>query len=118
MDNEREITEPITNPIEITVYTSATLWPTFNDFWNLYDYKKSRPAALRAWNKIKHDEKVKLMGVVVDYLRSTPDKKYRKHPSTWLNQECWNDEITIKDETGGQISEAAKEEVLRACGLI
>lgn len=115
MNNLREITEPIENPIKITRYSEATLWPTFDDFWNLYDYKKSKPTALKAWNKIPHETKVKIMGVIPDYLRATPEKKYRKHPSTWLNQECWNDEIEA-NEPG--ISDHAKEEILRASGLI
>ena len=27
------------------------------------------------------------------YIKSTPDKQYRKNPITWLNGKCWNDEI-------------------------
>ena len=35
------------------------------------------------------------MDVVVSYVLSTPDVKFRKNPLTWLNGKCWNDEISI-----------------------
>ena len=29
------------------------------------------------------------------YIKSTPDKQYRKHPATYLNNQGWFDEIVI-----------------------
>ena len=31
------------------------------------------------------------------YIESTPIKQYRMHPSTYLNNESWNDEILTKE---------------------
>jgi hypothetical protein len=65
----------------------------FEQFWNLYDKKVERKSC---YNKfIKLDLKVieKIINVVPFYVKSTPDLKYRKNPETWLNGECWNDEI-------------------------
>ena len=33
---------------------------------------------------------------VQNYVDSTPDKQFRKDPTTYLNNECWNDEIIVK----------------------
>ena len=67
----------------------------FDEFWNAYDKKVERPAAERAWRKIKLTDE--LLRTILDaaklYRLSTPDKIYRKNPATWLNNECWNDEV-------------------------
>jgi hypothetical protein len=75
----------------------------FETFWNLYDKKVERKSC---YNKfIKLDLKVieKIINVVPFYVKSTPDVKYRKNPETWINGECWNDEI--KDSTTEQPKE-------------
>lgn len=65
----------------------------FEVFWNLYDKKEDREKSLKAWSKLKPEEKEKAILVVPDYVKSKPDKQYRKNPLTWLNGKCWNDEI-------------------------
>ena len=95
----REITKPITNPVAIEgEKPKVELWPTFQDFWDAYDHKKSRVKAEVAWKRLKQGDKEKAMEVIPAYVRSTPNKKFRKHPTTWLNQECWNDEIEEDDK--------------------
>jgi uncharacterized protein YlbG (UPF0298 family) len=68
----------------------------FEDFWSAYDHKKSKPLAQKAWKQIEVDDDLlsKILHAVHAYVRNTPDKQYRKHPTTWLNQKCWEDEIT------------------------
>jgi len=39
----------------------------------------------------------KCVDVISAYVASTLDVKYRKNPVTWLNQECWNDEIIVNN---------------------
>ncbi len=67
----------------------------FDAFWETYDKKIARPAAERSWRKIKLTDE--LLRTILDaarlYRLSTPDKTYRKNPATWLNNECWNDEV-------------------------
>ena len=67
----------------------------FDEFWNAYDKKVDRPAAERAWRKISiNDERLaKILQSATAYVKATPDKLYRKNPATWLNNECWNDEV-------------------------
>lgn len=65
----------------------------FDRFWDLYGKKKGRKDCLKKWKSLKDDQIAKIFEVVSAYVASTPDVIYRKDPKTWLNQECWNDEI-------------------------
>ena len=67
--------------------------PTFNDFWDLYEKKRGRKKALQIWNKLDDEDKQLIMEHVPEYVKSTPDYQYRKDPTTYLNGECWHDEI-------------------------
>lgn len=69
---------------------------SFYRFWELYDHKKEKPKCLQKWMILKDEEIENILSVVSDYVSSTPDKKFRKHPITWLNNRCWEDEITPK----------------------
>lgn len=73
----------------------AIVWPSFNDFWNLYDKKHDRPKCIKKWEKINQVAREKIMGHLELYVRSTPDLQFRKHPYTYLNNESWNNEINI-----------------------
>lgn len=76
------------------------IYPTFEDFFNAYDYKKGNRKTLKTkWDKLNYEVKLKIMNYLPAYIESTPNKKYRKHPMTFLNQESWEDEITITNET-------------------
>jgi hypothetical protein len=82
----------------------------FEQFWNLYDKKVERK---NCFNKfIQLDLKVieKIINVVPFYVKSTPEVKYRKNPETWINGECWNDEIkeTEKKEEGYTLANGTK----------
>ncbi len=91
LENENENEIVIDNVIEI--------YPSFDDFWNLYDYKKNKPKSTTAWNKLKQKDKEAIMDYLPIYIRSTPEKAFRKHPTTFLNNRGWEDEITLKNET-------------------
>lgn len=68
-------------------------WPTFQDFYDLYDKKRGRPNAEKYWKKLIQAEKEACMAAVPAYLNSTPDKKYRKDPERYLRHKCWEDEV-------------------------
>ena len=69
-------------------------WPTFDDFWNLYDKKVGDKSKLiKKFNAIPQSEKEAIMNHVPVYVLSTPDKKYRKDPQTYINNKSWNNEI-------------------------
>lgn len=74
----------------------------FEHFWNLYDYKKAKPQALKMWNRLSNQQRREVMDILPAYIASTPDKKYRMHPATFLNpaNERWRDEITPPSNNG------------------
>lgn len=66
----------------------------FIDFWKEYDYKRGcKEKVERVWNRLKDVERVDIMAYLPGYKASTPDKQFRKHPMTFLNNKSWNDEI-------------------------
>ena len=87
---EHNITEQnITNKIIEDIYP-------FDDFWNDYDKKVGSKSKLeKKWNKLSDKDKIKIKDFIPNYKLSQPDKKYRKNPETFLNNESWNDEIII-----------------------
>jgi hypothetical protein len=70
-----------------------TVWPTFDDFWDLYDKKNDRPKCEKKWEKINQGAREKIMLHLPEYIKSTPDKNYRKNPATYLNNQSWENEI-------------------------
>ena len=66
---------------------------TFDLFWDLYDKKVDRKACERKWSRIDKSEHDKIFQHVERYVKSTPDKKFRKDPETYLNNEAWQNEI-------------------------
>lgn len=69
----------------------------FDKFWDLYDYKKGKKEDVcKAFNKLPEEDKALIMVYIPKYIASTPDKQYRKYPSSFLNQKGWLDEISVK----------------------
>lgn len=77
----------------------------FEIFWLLYDKPTSKKPAKDKFIKLSLDDCNKCVKIAPLYAKSTPDKTFRKHATTWLNQECWNDVIEITSEglTGGNL---------------
>ena len=69
------------------------VWPTFRDFWDLYDKKVHRPKTESIWKKLKQNEKELVMSHVSDYIQSQPEKRFRKNPDVYLRNKSWQDEI-------------------------
>lgn len=70
----------------------------FLSFWNTYDKKIDSKKAWEKFQKLKPEEITKILSTVANYVNSNSDKQFRKNPVTYLNNKCWNDEITIKDK--------------------
>jgi hypothetical protein len=68
----------------------------FEDWYLWYDNKKNKDKAQTIWNTLTEQEKDIALRCVKSYVESTPEKQYRKHPTTYLNQKSFNDEITIR----------------------
>jgi len=88
----------------------------FDLFWETYPHKVSKGQAVKAWDKISPDEELEKKIL----LALSAQKKYRgeakstgefvppwKYPATWLNGQCWLDEIpshgALKEKQNAQI---------------
>lgn len=67
---------------------------SFDDFWNDYDLKIGKKICEPKFKKLTDKQKQKIKETLPAFLSKIKDKKYQPHPSTYLNQERWNDEIT------------------------
>jgi hypothetical protein len=76
----------------------SELEKSFLIFWDIYDKKTSYNKCLNKWKSLTNKERKLIMETVNDYIKSTPDKLYRKNPETYLNNKTWNDEIILADE--------------------
>lgn len=65
----------------------------FTEFWDLYDKKTDSSKCKTKFSKLTETEIDLVFKKLPAYIKSTPDKQYRKNPITWLNGKCWNDDI-------------------------
>lgn len=71
----------------------------FDEFWAVYPRKEKKPAAqkayLRAIERADEDAIIEAAERYADARRELPkdEQRYTKHPATWLNNDCWNDDI-------------------------
>ena len=72
---------------------------SFEDFWNLYDKKRDRPKCEKRWNNLKDIERVEIIEYLPAYVKSTPDKTFRKDPAVFLNNRSWENEIIKPEKT-------------------
>ncbi len=82
---------------EKSVYDSlsrARVKEQFDMWWNLYDKKVGKKEkVLKKWISLKDEDRQKCIDVAPRYVEAKPDKRYRKDPLTYLNNDGWNDEI-------------------------
>ena len=69
----------------------------FEQFWNNYNFKKSRKLCYTKFMALSYEICEKCVAAAKEYSSSITDVKFKKHPGTWLNQGCWDDEIIIND---------------------
>lgn len=69
---------------------------SFEDWWQMYGKKRGKKKAKQKWDKLTVEQKTACLIATPAYVASTPDRTYRKDPLTYLNGECWNDEIILK----------------------
>jgi len=76
----------------------------FSVFWGIYPKKVARPAAEKAWAKIKPNEYHLVLNGLAKWKVSRQwqeeNGRFIPHPATFLNQRRWEDEI----EVGQQLS--------------
>ena len=75
------------------INTDANDGIEFDDFWNAYGKKVDTAKCKAKWSKLTHEQHKAIMTNVFDYVAANSDKQYRKNPLTYLNGQCWLDEI-------------------------
>jgi hypothetical protein len=70
----------------------------FNEFWDVYDKKVNRDDCLKKWKKLSISDMQDALKMVGLYVKSTPEKQYRKNPATWIYQKAWRNEVIVKAE--------------------
>lgn len=64
----------------------------FEKFWDVYDKKQDRVKCEKKWKSLATKDKNLILYHIPKYVSSTPDKKYRKNPLTYLNSKTWLDD--------------------------
>lgn len=81
---------------------------SFDQFWDKYDLKKSRDKVERKWLLMSAKNQVACMESLPAYIKSTPDRQFRKHPATYLNNCSWNDKLYHSEGEGNLVVAWAK----------
>lgn len=70
----------------------------FENFWNIFDYKKGKAAAADAWLNLKVDKKM-YEGIIKGAMKESSQRKIMidqgrtpKYPEGWLSARRWEDE--------------------------
>ena len=73
----------------------------FESWWNLYNYKHDRKGSERKFYKLDCETISKIMEHTKTYVKNTNTNGVypcRRHPSTYLNNETWNNDIVQVDK--------------------
>ena len=80
----------------------------FSEFWNEYPNKVEKKKAFKKWQTLKKQKQLPSLNIILSSIknqkswRENANGEFRaewKHPTTWLNAGCWDDEITTKPNT-------------------
>ena len=89
---------------------------SFEDWWKMYNKKRGKKKAKQKWNRLTERQQAACLLATPAYVASTPDPVYRKDPLTYLNGECWNDEIIKKQNHEQQRVISLTEKAARILG--
>ena len=80
----------------------AYVYPSFDDWWNLYDKKDDRKKCEAKWARISQDDRERMMQHTRLYVTRGrgAEYKYRRSPLTYLNGENWNDSGLLLGNSG------------------
>ncbi len=96
VSGSKECIVALTNDTLVQKSKKTDLLHSFERFWDMYDKKINRSKCKKRWKRIKSSEKAEIFKTLPAYLQSTPDKQFRKHPLTYLNNEGWRDDVIEK----------------------
>ena len=71
--------------------------PTFTEAWNLYDRKDAKQNAIKAWNRLTDNDRVRALQHIPFFVQAHPDKQFRPMLATYLNQKRFLDDEIISN---------------------
>ena len=90
---------------------------SFDDFFQDYDKSIGKKEAEAKYKSISEHDRNLIKEHLPLYVKSTPDKKFRKAPTFYLNGECWNDEIIFDTKNGQTEKERLNAEHAKLFGI-
>lgn len=102
--------QPISNTV-LDTNTEKKVTLNFDLFWNKYPRREGKVLAEKAWLKISPSEELvsQILSALEKHKRSPQWVKdggqFIPHPTTWLNQKRWEDEIKLENVKAYQFKE-------------
>lgn len=104
-DNKYELNTGSTSIEESSIVEKSTeeMYVDFEDFWKIYPRKVSKKTAVKIWISLKvTGDLFNRIVVSLEKQKKSPqwsknNGEYIPHPTTWLRQERWEDEINLND---------------------
>lgn len=97
-ENHSEEQEQNKNKNRTEQNNNSEFTASFEKFWNIYSKKIERGKCEKLWKKVDPAFYEQIFFHAEEYVKNTPDKKFRKNPETYLYNKCWNDEIIPHDK--------------------
>lgn len=66
---------------------------SFNKVWDTYERKGNKKTSKDRWDALSQKNKELALSHIPEYVKATPEKRFRKDFEKYIRQECWNDEI-------------------------
>ena len=85
----------------------------FELVWLIYEKKGNKKTSKAKFSKLKDSDKLLMSEHIGAYVKSTPDKQYRKNLETYINQECWNDEVIVNEKSNEKRIETTSDRYAR-----
>ncbi|MBD2753821.1 hypothetical protein [Spirosoma validum] len=86
----------------------------FSDWYKAYQYNSGEFYCRRLWVELTDGERATAMAHTPLYVKSTPEKRYRKIPSKYLEEKAFNDEIIERNGKSNSESPATgQREIIR-----
>ncbi len=117
LENKKESKKEIYKSLSATDVAQATKDDSFDSFWKLYPVKKNKERAQKIWKRKKYGGLLDIiLADIMNRLANCSqwaDKQYIPHPSTYLNNQLWNDEVTLpttKRQSGDSFNKFLKQQ--------
>ena len=100
---------------------AAEYTPAFSRFWSVYPKKVGKQTAFKSWQLNGLEAKADgIIAHVEDRKQTDPQwvAGYAPHPTTFLNQQRWTDEVEAPKAAPKRQTESPKPEHCSTCGLL